>query len=222
MRYFDRNMKAILLCSAVLLLIGVPCAAQSATSATPQATPSPFPEVIRVEAQPEKGFLYPYYLYIPPELRDEKNSGAPQTLLVLPNNTGQTNDDLTVHDASAKRLAEGRRKLAGQLKVALLAPVFPRPKTDGRIYTHALDRDSLVTEKKELKRFDLQLIRMIDDARKRLRADGLSFDERVMMYGFSASGMFTNRFAMLHPERVKAAAFGSPGGWAMAPIASWR
>src|SRR2546425_366895 len=33
---------------------------------------------------------------------------------------------------------------------------------------------------------------------------------------------FTNRFAMLHPERVKAAAFGSPGGWALAPIPSWK
>src|SRR6266487_104584 len=114
-------MKAILLCSA-LLLMSVRCAAQSPTSATPQATPSPLPDVIRVEAQPEKGFLYSYYLYIPPELRGEKNSGAPQTLLVLPNNTGHTDDDQAVHDASAKRLAEGRRKLAGQLKVALLVP----------------------------------------------------------------------------------------------------
>jgi len=128
-------MKPILVCFALLLLISLPCAAQSEANAKPQATPSPFPDVIRVEAQPGKGFLYPYYLYIPPELRSEKNSGAPQTLLVLPNNTGQTNDDLAVHDASAKRLAEGRRKLAGELKVALLAPVFPRPKADGRIYT---------------------------------------------------------------------------------------
>jgi pimeloyl-ACP methyl ester carboxylesterase len=140
----------------------------------------------------------------------------------LPNNTGKIDDDLTVHDASSKRLAEGRRSLGSNLKVVLLVPVFPRPKTDWRIYTHALDRDSLLTEKKELRRFDLQLISMIDNARERLRVDGLRVDERVMMYGFSASGMFTNRFAMLHPDRVKAAAFGSPGGWALAPIASWK
>ena len=63
---------------------------------------------------------------------------------------------------------------------------------------------------------------MIDDARERLRVDGLRFDERVMMYGFSAAAMFTNRFTMLRLDRVKAAAFGSPGGWAMAPITSWK
>jgi hypothetical protein len=38
------------------------------------------------------------------------------------------------------------------------------------------------------------------------------------MYGFSAAGMFVNRFAFLHPEMVKAVAVGSPGGWAIAPV----
>jgi dienelactone hydrolase len=223
-------MKETLLCCTLLLLISFPCSAQSSgrSSAqgearnTPQATAAPLPDVVRIEAQPQKGFLYAYYLYVPPELRSEKSSNAKQTILVIPNNTGKTDGDLAVHDASAKRRAEGSRSLASTLNVALLVPVFPRPKTDGRIYTHALDRDSLLTEKKELRRFDLQLISMIDDARERLRVDGLSFGERVIMYGFSAAGMFTNRFTMLHPDRVKAAAFGSPGGWAMAPVPAWK
>ena len=223
-------MKQMLLCCALFLLISFPSSAQSSlpipsqgkVQPSPQTTVSPLPDVVQIEAQPKKGFLYPYYLYVPSELRTEKSVNAKQTILVLPNNTGRIDDDLTVHDASSKRLAEGRRSLASNLKVVLLVPVFPRPKTDWRIYTHALDRDSLLTEKKELRRFDLQLISMIDNARERLRVDGLRVDERVMMYGFSASGMFTNRFAMLHPDRVKAAAFGSPGGWALAPIASWK
>lgn len=42
------------------------------------------------------------------------------------------------------------------------------------------------------------------------------------MAGFSASGMFVNRFAMLHPERVRAAAIGSPGGWPIAPVERWN
>ena len=39
------------------------------------------------------------------------------------------------------------------------------------------------------------------------------------VFGFSASGMFANRFAFLHPERVRAAVVGSPGGWPLAPVA---
>jgi hypothetical protein len=38
------------------------------------------------------------------------------------------------------------------------------------------------------------------------------------MAGFSASGVFTNRFAILHPDRVLAAAVGGPGGWPIAPV----
>jgi pimeloyl-ACP methyl ester carboxylesterase len=208
-------------CTLVLLLLQ---SYPAQTNAIAQVTPSSLPEIIRVEAQSQKGFLYPYYLYVPPGLRGEKNKNVEHTILVIPNNTGKENDDFAVHDSAALQLAKTLRGIITRrnLSVVLLIPAFPRPKTDWQIYTHALDRDSLLATKKEYKRIDLQLIRMIDDARESLRAGGLRLDKRVFMFGFSASGMFTNRFAFLHPERVKAAAFGSPGGWAIAPVASWK
>jgi len=43
--------------------------------------------------------------------------------------------------------------------------------------------------------------------------------ERFLIQGFSASGMFANRFAALHPRRVMAVSAGSPGGWPIAPVA---
>lgn len=43
--------------------------------------------------------------------------------------------------------------------------------------------------------------------------------DQILLFGFSASGMFANRFALLHPDRVRAAAIGSPGGWPVAPVA---
>jgi dienelactone hydrolase len=214
-----------LLCCIIFFLPIHSLSAQTTNKPEAQVSTSSLPtvvEVVRVEAQPEKGFLYPYYYYVPPELWSAKGTKVEQTLLVLPNNTGQLDDDFAVHDKYARGNIENLRRLGSNLKVALLMPVFPRPKTDWRIYTHALDRDSLLTERKEYRRFDRQLIRMIDDARKRLRADGYRFDKRVLMFGFSASGMFTNRFTFLHPELIKAAAFGSPGGWVMAPTATWK
>jgi dienelactone hydrolase len=208
-------MRLFLICCATLFLPTLPlCIAQNQAQRSAEA--------VRVEAKPEKGFAYPYYLYAPPELRPEKGKGAKPTILVVPNNTGQVDDDFSVHETAARRLAEDLRRLASQLKVALLVPAFPRPKADWRIYTQALDRDSLLTDRQEYRRFDLQLIRMIDDARGRLGGEGLRADRRVLMLGFSAAGMFTNRFAFLHPDRVKAAAAGSPGGWAIAPVETWE
>ena len=229
--------KTALLTMMCALLVGCRCQAQASSAfvagQTPQTAASPAPaatpQVVRVEAQPRKKFNYPYYLLVPTEIRADKSGGTPSAksnakrrLLVVPNNTGKLDDDLSVHDRYAQRDIANYRNMAARLGVAVLMPAFPRPQTDWRIYTHALDRDSLVTEKKEYRRFDLQLVRMIDDARARLSAEGLRFDRRVLMYGFSAAGMFTNRFVMLHPDRVRAAAIGSPGGWAMAPADTWK
>ncbi len=177
-------------------------------------------DIIKIEANTAKGFAYPYYLYVPPELKNAKQQT--HTILVIPNNTGKLDDDLSVHEADVKKRMANNGAIAVLLKTAVLMPVFPRPATDWRIYTHALDRDAMMTVKKEYARFDLQLIAMIDDAREQLKKDKLKFDKRVLLTGFSASGMFTNRFAFLHPERVKAAAIGSPGGWAIAPVASYK
>jgi pimeloyl-ACP methyl ester carboxylesterase len=73
-----------------------------------------------------------------------------------------------------------------------------------------------------LARVDLQLIAMIEHARDRLAAQGREMQPRVLITGFSASGMFVNRFAVLHPQRVLAAAVVSPGGWPLAPVISAR
>jgi pimeloyl-ACP methyl ester carboxylesterase len=69
---------------------------------------------------------------------------------------------------------------------------------------------------------DLQLLAMVDIARSLLAAEGILTDEKFLIQGFSASGMFANRFTVLHPERVKAVAAGSPGGWPIAPVAEFE
>jgi hypothetical protein len=176
---------------------------------------------IRVAPDPAKGFYWPYYLAWPTQM------ASPPTLLVEPNNTGTWSDDLQVHDASAKTLLNARIPFAEDLGSPLLVPVFPRPvlpqaPEPGGIYVHALDRYSLTNDHPGLRRIDLQMVAMMDDALDRLEAMGHVMDRRVFMMGFSASGAFTSRFALIHPDRVKAAAPGAPGGWPLAPVASWQ
>ena len=170
----------------------------------------------RVEANPAAGFSWPYLLYVPPTVAE------PPVLLVEPNNTGTGNDDPTVHETAARNLINWRSSFADQLQVPLLVPIFLRPSSNWQIYTHALDRDSLTTTVSGIKRLDLQLIAMINDARLRLAGRGITLDSRVFLNGFSASGSFVNRFALLHPEIIKAVASGSPGGWPTVPAASWE
>lgn len=178
------------------------------------------PYVLRVrhvDADPAQGFHSGYYLYVPSSLRRDANGQT--VLLVQPNNSGRTSDDLAVHRRDAWITGFERRRIADTLGVALLVPAFPRTARDWTVYTHALDRDVLTTRDPVLARLDLQLLAMIDDARARLRKEGTPVDARVLLQGFSASAMFANRFTALHPQRVRAVTAGSPGGWPIAPVA---
>ena len=179
----------------------------------------------KIEANPLKGFHWPYYLSIPDTL------GEQTVLLIEPNNSGTWSDDPAFHDGRAYDLALWRSSFALDLDVPLLVPTFPRPiipqaPEPGGIYTHALDRYSLNLHPpylpSNLERIDLQLIAMIEDARERLSGMGHVMDEKVFLMGFSASGAFVTRFTALHPERVRAVAPGSPGGWPIAPMGQWN
>ena len=181
-----------------------------------------FGKLTRIEADPVNGFQWAYYLYVPSSLRSLVEENQTIYLLVEPNNTGYPSDDQEVHDSAAMTLANKRASFAEQLRVALLIPTFPRPETNWEVYIQALDRDTMLSTTDQWERIDLQLISMIDDASDRLFEKGITSHRRILMMGYSASGMFVNRFVVIHPDRIQAAAIGSPGGWPIAPLEQWE
>lgn len=174
--------------------------------------------VTEINASPQKGFNYPYLLYLPPNA-DSKKFGY---LLVEPNNSAVISNDLSEQRPSAidqVAVNSDGNAVALRLGAPFLVPIFPRPAiAGGNLYTHALSRPTITMKRGPLKRIDLQLIAMIDDARGRLSAQGHSVASKVLMEGFSASGMFVSRFTFLHPDIVAAAAFGGVNGFLMLPI----
>jgi hypothetical protein len=177
--------------------------------------------LIKIEANPDKGFYWDYYLFVP-ELIISQDENI--YLLVGPNNTGTVSDDIKLHDDNARYEAtEGFKNIiANRLGVPLLVPVFPRPSNEWWIYTHSLDRNTLMVKEGRLARIDLQLIAMIEDAKLILTKQGLNVEEQVFMKGFSACSTFTNRFAILHPHIVKAVATGGINSIPMFPTEEWN
>lgn len=172
--------------------------------------------LLKLPSNPSKGFNYEYLLFIPNKIRKNKLN----YLLVEPNNTGYPNDSITVHEKAARFLV-GRSSVgnfvAQKAKMPLLVPIFPRPKNNYLIYTHALDRDAILAKNVKYQRLDLQLIAMIKDAKEVLKNRDISINEKVFLNGFSASGSFVNRFAFLHPGMIKAVATGGLNGILMLP-----
>lgn len=177
--------------------------------------------LIIVAKNKNKGFVNDYILYIPKGTK--KNTHL--YLLVEPNNSGIISDSIAVHEQLAINLATVSsvgNNIATELKIPLLVPIFPRPASKPLVYTHALDRDVMLEKDMILARPDLQLIQMIQDANTKLKACNIIVDEKIFMNGFSASGTFTNRFTMLHPERIKAAAMGGINGELMLPFEDYK
>ena len=171
--------------------------------------------------QPEKGFHADFFLYISPKAKEQAAKGKPVVLLIQPNNSGNS-DDPEFHKDDAWWMGFGRHGLADELGVALMVPAFVRPSTDWKVYTHALDRDVFTTENHNYYRPDLQLLAMVEEARLTLKKEGFETRDQFLVQGYSASGMFANRFAVLHPEHVLAVAVGSPGGWPIAPVEEYE
>ena len=173
-------------------------------------------QTFQVEADPGKGFRYPYLLRIPRQYRKQDAH-----LFVEPNNTGKADDNFETHEKSARRLITKSyvTQIADRLKVATLVPIFPRPRSDWQCYVHALDDDTLKATKQKYTRVDLQLMAMIKDAQAVLRTNEFEVADQVIMHGYSASGTFVNRFAVLHPELVRACAAGGVNSIPIFPIA---
>lgn len=170
-----------------------------------------------IEANPEAGFEYPYYLYAPKPQRD-----APTPILVEPNNSPRPSDDFAVHIQEVETKIEHGvgRHISDELAVPLVLPVFPRPVSEPVDWTHSiqqLDLETMNIEAGPLKRIDLQLLRMVEDARERLKGADYEIDDGIMLNGFSASGIFANRFAALHPEKVVSVTAGGINGMPVLP-----
>jgi hypothetical protein len=143
-------------------------------------------------------------------------------------------------------------RTADALWAPLLMPVFPRPWVGytywgehNWILTHSFDRDTAIMHLKmrdpelrpmlietfadagfnvhHLERLDLQLIAMIDHAIEYLNKQGFNLEpSQVFLYGYSASGTFTDRFTAFHPERVRAVTSGAILGDMILPLAQYR
>lgn len=222
MSEFDASRRDVLKSASVAALSLAGLSASSVPAAAHEKIDQPATDLlgpIQVPANSDRGFNYPYYLYLPETAQDE-----PVPMLVEPNNSGFPSDNLEEHRSVVKnQLADGMGPplYSRALVAPLLLPVFPRPAGEiapSGTYTHALDEDSVTIEGTEVDRVDLQLISMIEHAQELLADLSYPVADDVMMNGFSATGNFVNRFAALHPEMVRSLSAGGINGTPILPL----
>ncbi len=178
-------------------------------------------KIIKIKEDSAKGFNYTYFLYIPAYIDKSKSN----RVMVECNNTGSHNESMTEGLTKEQLKGTGGYKLASSLAIPFVFPAFPRP-ADGPysgVYTHDLGRAAmLIPSGDKLGRIDLQMAAMIKDAQRRLEAEGINIESRVLLYGFSASSHFANRFALMHPDMVRAVAAGGINSLPALPVPEWN
>ncbi|WP_256393025.1 hypothetical protein [Natronoarchaeum rubrum] len=178
-----------------------------------------------VEADPERGFNYPYYLAVSDGLDDEHAASSDvdrRPILVEPHNVGESVEEFDRHlELARKRIqTKSGRYVADELGAPILIPVFPRPLEEPVDWTHMIHMlcaRTMRIDEGPLERVDQQLLAMIEDAQERLAEHGISVPEEVILNGFSSQAAFVNRFAALHPDRVCSVSAGGINGLAILP-----
>jgi len=173
--------------------------------------------IVEIPANPAKGFHYPYFITVPMNVL--QNGKAPYEMLVDTNNTGRVNASSIYFYEDAKYWMSTNAdvsNIASQINGLAVMTTFPRPEKAWEVYTHSLDRDSmLVTDKiieetdmGNFKRLDLQLKAILADAKFQMESNGFPLNKKPMLLGFSASSDFANRYSIMYPETIKAVAIG--------------
>jgi dienelactone hydrolase len=155
----------------------------------------------------DETIAYNWFTYVPSNM----SKAEPCYILITGINAIRT-DDYVLMTEQHRITARDRVSLADKNGFILLVPVLPRPETN-HVYTQALKREVFFPSTDPFcQRPDDKVNLMIDKLISDLRQDGYNVSEKVFIEGFSAGGMFAQRYAILHPERVQAIAAGAPGG----------
>ena len=131
-----------------------------------------------------------YWVHVPDAWRTEENPHC--NLLVIIHGTG----------CAAENYVREATQWADAHHTAILAPLFPSGLIDRNDFNSykLLACDGI--------RYDQVLLAMIQEMEKRYPGvDGKKF----FLFGHSGGGQFTNRFLLVHPDRVKAVSIGAPG-----------
>ncbi len=159
---------------------------------------------------------YNYWTYVPKGISaDDK----PYILLEVTHPQIEDYEELTL---KAKDFFNVLKSFADKEKIIIIHPVIPRSFTKN-YYPQGINACSLDPNTPEFYfRPDLKVNTFIDAFKNDLKEKGYSVQDKIFVAGFSAGGMWANRYTLLHSEKVKAAAIGHSGGWMALPVVSYN
>lgn len=148
-----------------------------------------------------------YFLVVPDNLED-----GSEMIVESLNKENDRDGDITGFDKRSIESSMGtvQRILKSVRNEPVVIPIVPSIAGEG--YYQELSRDCL-EGKSEDERIDTQYLECIESAKKKIEEiSGSKVADKVFLNGYSASGVFAQRFALIHPEVVSKCCVGGAVG----------
>lgn len=174
----------------------------------------------RIPANSNNGYNFEYLLFIPNGIR-ENTSLILESMTYLTCKTDDPKEKIEYMYELYKSFRNPLHYCNQNSLFPIIYPLIPRyfdEELGEEIYLNMLSSNSFKVTNKLFERIDIQIINMIKDAKKRLNKNNIHVDEKIIIYGFSASSKFANRFTLLHPEIVKLVIAGGLAGTLILPL----
>lgn len=168
----------------------------------------------KVPASTEDGFSFEYLLFIPSGIKDHTKLVFEGMNYVL-DNKFDLNDDVDILYDEFKSFRDNIHYVNSKTNYPIVYPLIPR-------YYINVFSSKIFDVKNEYERIDKQIVNMIKDAKRRLYDNDIVIDDKLILYGFSSSGIFVNRFALLHPDIVKLVIAGGVSGTLILPFKKYK
>lgn len=166
-------------------------------------------EVQIIYPSEEDNYSIPYVLVTPKKMRDN-------CLLAVEVNNLETEDKDKLLDNGLLAAYCLTKKLK-DFDNPVVVPIIPSVKNGVPYYQHLSRECFFIPEDNSFHRIDLQMLNIINDAKRRI-SENVEINDKIFLNGYSASGVFAQRFALLHPEIVDTLCVGGVIGSIPLPI----
>lgn len=167
--------------------------------------------IYHVKPNSEKGFNFGYILAIP----DNMKNGA--RLIVESNNREKSNEEELTESAEESIIEIG--KILLETNSPAIVPILPSLES-GIPYFQQLSRECFSNSLEDrYKRIDIQVVKIIEDAKNKIMNFTKSeVADKIFLKGYSSSGVFAQRFALLHPNIIDSLCIGGAIGSIPMPL----
>ena len=158
----------------------------------------------------EKGFNFGYLMAVSQCMEENAK------LIVETNNFESPNYDELIKDALGTITMLGKGLI--NTNAPAIVPILPS--TNGVPYFQQLSKECFSNDLyEEYQRIDIQVINMIEDARNKInQITEKSINNKIFLKGYSSSGIFAQRFALLHPDKIDSLCVGGAAGSIPVPM----